>query len=410
DVHRRGGLQLRGAARVRDVSDHGEPGRDGLAPGSQLDVRARVDQGHPDRGHGDRTAHVQQQPGPLLQRPKPRGGVPLADPGLGAVAADGQRRSLRVVAVAPAGRAEGRHAGRGQHLNRHGARRGRRRGGGLGRAGLSRSTLRRAALDGRGAGRRVGGATRRGGTRAGRGGGPGPAHAGDELVGGEAEDRQDQHGQYGGPAHPPALPLPKGHGGLEHLGGRDFLGRSPGRIELVDQRHGILPHGPRDGADVAARIEITAARSVVILLYTPDDGLRDTSALTDVTNGEPGPATGGGQRRANAHARLLAPGSDPVRGAYPYRRGGKHRYLGGKRRPFGTKLRAPAAQGGTLGAGLTGEVLGESREPGPQRGADGTLRRAEDADGEQSGVAGAADRDGRDRDAGRHLDDREQRV
>jgi hypothetical protein len=62
---------------------------------------------------------------------------------------------------------------------------------------------------------------------------------------------------------------------------------------------------------MAARIEITPARSVVILLYALDDGLRDTSALTDIINGEPGPATGGGQRRANAHARLLAPGRIP---------------------------------------------------------------------------------------------------
>src|SRR6185312_9266958 len=106
-----------------------------------------------------------------------------------------------------------------------------------------------------------------------------------------------------------------------------------GRVELVDQRYGILPHGPRDGADMAARIEITAARSVVILLNTPDDGFRDTSALTDLTNGEPGPAAGRGQRRANAHARLLAPGSDPVRGAYPYRHRGKHRLSGQKTPP-----------------------------------------------------------------------------
>src|SRR5260370_6991731 len=37
------------------------------------------------------------------------------------------------------------------------------------------------------------------------------------------------------------------------------------------------------------------------------------------------------------------------------------------------------------------------------------LRGGQYADGEQAGVAGAADRDGRDRDPGRHLDDREQR-
>ena len=146
-------------------------------------------------------------------------------------------------------------------------------GGGLGRAGLGR-----AALDRRGAGRRIGVAARRGGTRAGRGRGLGPAHAGDELVAGEAEDRQDQHGQEGGPAHPPPLPLPERHGRLEGLGCRDLLGRPPGRVELVNQRHGILPHGAGDGADVAARIEVTAARSVVILLYTPDDGFRDTGA------------------------------------------------------------------------------------------------------------------------------------
>jgi hypothetical protein len=120
------------------------------------------------------------------------------------------------------------------------------------------------------------------------------AHARDELVAGEAEDRQDHHGQEGAPAHPPTLPLAQRHGRLEGFGCRDLLGGPPGRVELVNQRQGILPHGAGYGADVAARIEITATRSVVILLYTPDDGFGDTGALTDFADGEPGPATGRG--------------------------------------------------------------------------------------------------------------------
>src|SRR5207344_2015214 len=86
--------------------------------------------------------------------------------------------------------------------------------------------------------------------------------------------------------------------------------------------------------------------------------------------------------------RASSPGADPCWGSVPGPASGQAPLSGRKRRPFGTRLRALAAQGGTLGA----------------------FRRAEDADGEQAGVAGAADRDGRDRDAGRHLDDREQRV
>src|SRR5262249_47426371 len=72
---------------------------------------------------------------------------------------------------------------------------------------------------------------------------------------------------------------------------------------------------------------------------------------------------------------------------------------GRERHPFGGKLRTPAAQGGTLGPGLVGESPGEGDEPGPQGGAIGALRGAEDTDGEQARVARAADRDGRDRDA-----------
>ena len=47
-------------------------------------------------------------------------------------------------------------------------------------------------------------------------------------------------------------------------------------------------------AQVATRIQIAAARSVVILLYTPDDGFGDTGALTDFADGKSGPATGRG--------------------------------------------------------------------------------------------------------------------
>ena len=219
------------------------------------------------------------------------------------------------------------------------------------------------------------------------------AHAGGELVAGESEDRQDQHGQEGGPAHPPGLPLPERHGRLEGFGCRDLLGRPPGRVELLNQRHGILPHGAGYRADVATRIEITAARSVVILLYTPDDGFRDTGALTDLADSEPGPASGRGQRRADAHARLLTPGVDPCSGSVPGPASGQAPLSGQKRRSFGTKLRTPGAQGGTLGAGLIGEGLGEGGEPGPQRGAVRALGRAENADGEQASVAGTADRD-----------------
>ena len=286
--------------------DLGQPRRDGLAPGPQREIGAgAADQRKPHRGDGDRVAHVKQQARSGLQIPELRGRVPLAEPGRGRVPADGERRQLRIVAVGRAGRAERRHAGRGESLGRHGTRRGR----GTRRRSGGRGSLSRAGLDGWGAGRRQAGTgARRGGTRAGGGGCvPVPAYAGDELVAGEAEDRQHQHGQEGRPAHSPPLALPQRHARLEGLRRRDFLRGSPRRVELVNQRHGILPHGAGDGADMAPRIEVTAARSVVILLYTPDDGLCDTGAVTDLADGQPGPAAGCGQRRADAHARLLAP-------------------------------------------------------------------------------------------------------
>ena len=54
---------------------------------------------------------------------------------------------------------------------------------------------------------------------------------------------------------------------------------------------------------------------------------------------------------------------------------GKRRLRGQEPRSFGARLRTPAAQGGTLGAGLVGQGRGEGGEPGPQRGAIGTRRR-----------------------------------
>src|SRR6185437_16299951 len=59
------------------------------------------------------------------------------------------------------------------------------------------------------------------------------------------------------------------------------------------------------------------------------------------------------------------------------------------------KLRTAAAQGGTLGPGLIGQVAGEGGQLGPQLSPPRAVRGAEDADGQQAGVAGAADRDGR---------------
>src|SRR5579871_2862083 len=114
------------------------------------------------------------------------------------------------------------------------------------------------------------------------------------------------------------------------------------------------------------------------------------------------------RRAAASVAPMLTRGNVPAAGfGYPGQAGGSGRE--GKPRSSG-KLRAEAAQGGTLGAGLLGQGAGEDGQPGPELGPLGPPGGAEDADGEQAGVAGPADGDGGDRDAGRHLHDGQQRV
>src|SRR5436190_8773367 len=108
------------------------------------------------------------------------------------------------------------------------------------------------------------------------------------------------------------------------------------------------------------------------------------------------------RRAAASVAPMLTRGNVPAAGfGYP-----GHAGLSGREpTPFGIKLRTPAAQGGTLGPGLTGQCRGEGGQLRAQLSPLRAVRGAEDADGEQAGVAGAADRDGRHRDASRHLHD-----
>ena len=188
---------------------------------------------------------------------------------------------------------------------------------GLSRSGGGRAGLRRAGLDAGRDRRGRAGLTAVGRVlAAGRGRGSGFARSGHELVDGEAEDGQDQHGEQPRPPDPAPLALPQRDARLEHLGRRDLRRGPPPFVELLDQRGGIGAHRLGDGPDMAPRVEVTAAGRVVVLLDAPDDVLPDPGALTDLGHGEPGMAAGRRQRRADAQARL------PTRRAIPGQRKG----------------------------------------------------------------------------------------
>src|SRR5216683_1280872 len=74
------------------------------------------------------------------------------------------------------------------------------------------------------------------------------------------------------------------------------------RVVLPDQRLGVGSDRPRDAPDMAARVEITAARGEVTPLDAADDRLPDPSPLADLGNGETGLATSFRQGVTDAHA------------------------------------------------------------------------------------------------------------
>ena len=73
------------------------------------------------------------------------------------------------------------------------------------------------------------------------------------------------------------------------------------RVILTDQCLRIGADDRGDRADVTARVEVTAARREVVVLYGPDQAFTDTGARTDVRDGQPGLASRSGERLTDAH-------------------------------------------------------------------------------------------------------------
>jgi len=73
------------------------------------------------------------------------------------------------------------------------------------------------------------------------------------------------------------------------------------RIVFADQRLRVDAHSCRDRADVAACIEITAARTELILLDGADQGLPDPGLRADLRDGQPRVVPRLGQRLADGH-------------------------------------------------------------------------------------------------------------
>jgi len=79
------------------------------------------------------------------------------------------------------------------------------------------------------------------------------------------------------------------------------------RVILPDERLGIGPHHPGNGADVTPSVKIAAAGGVVAALDAGDDCFPDAGPLTDLGNAEAGPLTGRGQEFTDRHPRLHNP-------------------------------------------------------------------------------------------------------
>ena len=137
------------------------------------------------------------------------------------------------------------------------------------------------------------------------------------MIGGPAEDSQHSHAQGCDPGHPVGRARPGRRSRVQgNQRGAVFFRRLVRRVELVDQRSGIDPHGAGDGADMAADVEVTAAGGVVVLLDAPDDGGPDPGPAADLTDAETQPATRVSQHLADAHAPPPLPQSRPRRLAY----------------------------------------------------------------------------------------------
>ncbi len=84
-----------------------------------------------------------------------------------------------------------------------------------------------------------------------------------------------------------------------HRPGRAVLG-----VVRADQRDRVGADDGGDAADVAAGVEVTAARGKVVLLDVPDDRFPDPGLMADLADGETGLTAGFRQAFADAHARL----------------------------------------------------------------------------------------------------------
>src|ERR1700735_2144353 len=106
------------------------------------------------------------------------------------------------------------------------------------------------------------------------------------------EHQADYQGERQRHGDAPVGPVPfldldrSGH--LEHLGGRDRLRRSLGRVIFVHERLRVRANGPGNAADMAPGIEVPAARGVVAALDPPNDRLPDAGPLTHLRKGETG--------------------------------------------------------------------------------------------------------------------------
>src|SRR6185312_5758357 len=111
------------------------------------------------------------------------------------------------------------------------------------------------------------------------------------------------HGQAG---RAPLADLDR-RGRLEHVGRPHRPGRAVLGVVRADQRDRVGADDGGDAADVAAGVEVTAARGKVVLLDVPDDRFPDPGLMADLADGETGLTAGFRQAFADAHARLHVP-------------------------------------------------------------------------------------------------------
>ncbi len=140
---------------------------------------------------------------------------------------------------------------------------------------------------------------------------PGEMHVSEHPSGHD----QRQHQRRRPIRPPPFLEAYRRHR-LEHVRRADRLRRAYRRVVLRDQRLGIDPDRPRDAADMAAGVEVTAAPGEIVALDAADDRLPDACALAYLRHGHSGLAASRCQRVTNGHAtppRLLINGCSSIR-------------------------------------------------------------------------------------------------